>query len=672
MLTVLACAPAAQAVAPTFATPQTYANATSAEDVAYTDVDGDGIGDLLTAVNDGGGGLRVFFGAGLGAFGTVPDPVATGGLTKRVATADLDGDGVADLVTIDGKTVTVRPGVAGGGFAAATATSLAPDAPAAFAIADLTGDGKPDLAVAGSDGGFPTASGRLWILVNDGSGTFSVDQTIYTGSNRSTSSIVAFDADKDGDQDLAAADFGRQTVQVYKNPGAGVFSDVNGDPTGRTDIALGTTAAAVGAGGDLTGDGNPDLIASAGGDFKVLRGDGAGGFVPDATWYSSGQQNMKIEVVDVNGDGDLDVVTQQKDPGTFEVIAGNGDGTFDTALEIPVGGYLDSILVRDFDGDGKLDLAGADYFGSKLLVVRNTTPMPVAPTVQINTPPLTKATYTKGQSVAADYACTDDAGGLTCTGPVANGQPVDTSHVGTNQRFEVVARDADGLETRVTHFYDVVEAPAPQPAAPTREAAKPAVTPTPPAAKPTPKDQAVVRQSAPVTSAAKSAPKSAPAKPLLTGKPVNLPVLTTVPNVTVIGGYVVASGGGNVIAAGGGNVIAAGGGNVIAAGGGNVIAAGGGNVIAAGGGNLFGGGLRAFAAKAKPKKKLVVLARGSKLFPQPGKGSVKIKATKQGRALLKKLFARRGRQTVRVTYAIGYSEPGMPTVVATKTVTIRE
>ena len=109
---------------------------------------------------------------------------------------------------------------------------------------------------------------------------------------------------------------------------------------------------------------------------------------------------------------------------------------------------------------------------------------------------------------------------------------------------------------------------------------------------------------------------------------------------------------------------------VVSAGGGNVVSAGGGNVVSAGGGNLFGG-IRGFAAAAK-KPKLVVLAKGQKTFAKPGTGKLGVKLTKQGKALLKKAFAKKGKQSVKVTYAVGFQEPGYPAVVATRTITIKE
>src|SRR3954447_9447300 len=94
-------APAALAVTPTFATPVAYAGATSAQDVAFADIDADGRGDLLTAIYTSAGGLRPFVAEDGGSFATGASVMPTGAYTKKVVAGDLDADGDADVVTLD-------------------------------------------------------------------------------------------------------------------------------------------------------------------------------------------------------------------------------------------------------------------------------------------------------------------------------------------------------------------------------------------------------------------------------------------------------------------------------------------------------------------------------------------------------------------------------------------
>ncbi len=306
---------------------------------------------------------------------------------------------------------------------------------------------------------------------------------------------------------------------------------------------------------------------------------------------------------------------------------------------------------------------------------------PPAPQVVIDTPSLSVQTFQQGERVTASYHCTNDT---SCVGPVASGALLDTATVGRNQPFEVVARNAAGNEERRTHFYTVVARPAASPSPPAA-APRPATPPpvaaprpaTPPAPQPTPTQQAQARLGAPATSNIRQQPGKVKGDRLLKPRG-SLESDITVPEKTevriALQGQLTS--GGNVVASGGGNVIAAGGGNVVAGGGGNVVAAGGGNLVQTTSAGLRSSLAATISAKKKRKKKakLVTMAKGSRYFAKAGKGKVKVKLTKQGRALIRKQFKRRGKQKVTLTFAIGLTERGSggPTVVTSKKLTIKE
>lgn len=84
-----------------------------------------------------------------------------------------------------------------------------------------------------------------------------------------------------------------------------------------------------------------------------------------------------------------------------------------------------------------------------------------APSVTLTTP-AEGASYTYGQSVDASFSCAPGTGATleSCTGTVANGKPINTTSVGSSNKFSVTAKDTDGQTTTVTHTYSV-SAPAP-------------------------------------------------------------------------------------------------------------------------------------------------------------------------------------------------------------------
>src|SRR5437879_3230526 len=81
------------------------------------------------------------------------------------------------------------------------------------------------------------------------------------------------------------------------------------------------------------------------------------------TEYAAGSQQgpSNIVVGDFNGDGKPDLAVSNVDSSTVSVLLGNGDGTFQAAQNFPVGANPWYFAVGDFNGDGKLDLAVADY-----------------------------------------------------------------------------------------------------------------------------------------------------------------------------------------------------------------------------------------------------------------------------------------------------------------------
>ena len=133
----------------------------------------------------------------------------------------------------------------------------------------------------------------------------------------------------------------------------------NGDGTFKGAASYGAGSSPFSfAVGDFNGDGKLDLaVANYGTNYAtVLLGNGDGTF-KGAVSYSAGSYPVSVAVGDFNGDGKLDLVVANQDSGDVSVLLGNGgDGTFQVAGTHSVAGsVLDSVVVGDFNGDGKLD-----------------------------------------------------------------------------------------------------------------------------------------------------------------------------------------------------------------------------------------------------------------------------------------------------------------------------
>ena len=92
-----------------------------------------------------------------------------------MAVADLTGDGIPDIVTANAfdNTVSVLMGIGNGTFQPQQTFAVG-SRPYSVAVADLTGDGNPDIVTTNYLGN------SLSVLLNDGDGTFAAQQTIAT------------------------------------------------------------------------------------------------------------------------------------------------------------------------------------------------------------------------------------------------------------------------------------------------------------------------------------------------------------------------------------------------------------------------------------------------------------------------------------------------------------
>jgi hypothetical protein len=120
-----------------------------------------------------------------------------------------------------------------------------------IASADLNGDGIPDLVVSDMNDGFPSL-GNVTVLLGKGDGTFTPGTTLQTGSIPYSIAIADFNGD--GKADLATADAGSNTISVFLGKGDGTFAAPL-SPAAGTDPVF----AAV---GDFNGDGILDLAAA--------------------------------------------------------------------------------------------------------------------------------------------------------------------------------------------------------------------------------------------------------------------------------------------------------------------------------------------------------------------------------------------------------------------------
>jgi len=231
-------------------------------------------------------------------------------------------------------------------------------------LGDLDGDGDLDLITSA------TASSAFVVFENDDTGSFESGSQIDTILDRGASHTSLGDLDGDGDLDLITAASSSNAFVVFKNDGAGVFDEGTQIDTILDHGAVHTSL------GDLDGDGDLDLITTANGSdaFVIFKNDGTGGF--DAgTQISTSLDDYAIHTSlgDLDGDGDLDLITAASNSNAFVVFKNSGDGTFDAGVQINTS--LDSVArhtsLGDLDGDGHLDLITAANNSDAFVVFKN-------------------------------------------------------------------------------------------------------------------------------------------------------------------------------------------------------------------------------------------------------------------------------------------------------------
>jgi hypothetical protein len=340
---------------PSFLGPVSYPVGTPDEHSA-ADFDNDGILDLIVKNGHMVGMLR---GNGDGTFqpavnfnaGTTP---YEGGGTYSLAVGDFNTDGELDVVTATEYRLSLLLGDGHGSLGIPTTVDGLGNG-GSVAVGDFNADGKLDLGVAminvyqGGYGNYYIPFAK--VLLGDGHGGFSPPTTIQVGElgYSPTATVATADLNGDGMQDLLVdvPDYG--TVSVMLNDGLGNLQAPTAFPAGAGGFPYRMAT------GDVDGDGDIDLV-TVGYSVSVMINDGLGAFGSPQDYFV-GVHEGSVLLRDFNNDGKLDIAMTEGWERNLTVVLGKGDGTFSAPLMFDgPGGWFGS-TAGDFNGDGWLDLA---------------------------------------------------------------------------------------------------------------------------------------------------------------------------------------------------------------------------------------------------------------------------------------------------------------------------
>jgi hypothetical protein len=358
--------------------------------VASGDFNNDGVLDLVAAGEvslasgycSGGSVLQTWLGNGDGTFTTGPTMSYSG----SIVVADFNIDGNLDLY--DGFNIYLGNGTGSFQILNASAGSV-PVIPSAT-VADLNGDGIPDLVT-----GVVGAPGSLTEYLGKGDGTFDAGTTISFSVDPSQfpgyqdfgggsprfppTSLAVGDLNQDGLDDvvvnagtvlwvfLSTGNIAAPSVLSYRNGNTVVLGKI---AVGIGGVVAGETATCVTL-RDVNGDGNLDAVIGSVGfgglaypnQISVLPGDGKGAFATPSVFPidTNSADNIQVLMGDFTYDGNLDVAAYVPYTSTLTVMPGNGAGVFGSAVPLNLwtnGGIIPNfreIVAPDLLNDGSND-----------------------------------------------------------------------------------------------------------------------------------------------------------------------------------------------------------------------------------------------------------------------------------------------------------------------------
>lgn len=271
---------------------------------------------------------------------------------QNVFAADMNGDGHMDVLSsslADSKIVWYQnDGL--GNFPLEKVVSTAPGAVSHVIAADLDGDDDQDVIASYSEGD------KVAWFENDGNGNFGPLQ-LFSSTADFAISVFAADLDGDEDLDILSASYYDNKIAWYKNTdGLGTFSSEKIIST-NAEGAWGVYAA------DIDGDGDVDVLSASSDDNKVAwyKNDGSGNFGPQLIISESTTWAGTVVAADLDGDGDLDVISASTPDSQLEWYRNtDGNGNFAPKIIITYSAeWPQAVYAADIDLDGDMDVLSA-------------------------------------------------------------------------------------------------------------------------------------------------------------------------------------------------------------------------------------------------------------------------------------------------------------------------
>ena len=349
-----------------FAPPINYPVGTQPREIAIGDLNGDGILDMVVP-NSGSDTITVMIGLSNSNFLTLV-PIPVGDRPEDVDIADINGDGHQDIIVAnrDSRNFGILLGDGVGGFAPMVTFPPFPGTarPVQIQAVDIDNDGLLDVVTSAVSGA------SLLVHLNNGDMTFT---TVIGSANVEIHSDMAIaDLDGDGLLDIMIdSPNGGLLNRIRWNLGSGQFA-LSETVLPEFTVTLGVAI------GDVDSDGLPDIVftdnptgAGNPGNIRVIRNLGNRLFAPAVTYPLGSVTGTKPILIDLNGDGHLDVVVGAFSLTSLRTMINAGDGTFTPGPATAFGFAAFTVDSADFDGDNDPDIVAVSSNSGVVSVLFN-------------------------------------------------------------------------------------------------------------------------------------------------------------------------------------------------------------------------------------------------------------------------------------------------------------
>lgn len=374
--------------------------------LVLADLRGTGFKDIVEIGQNGY--IEVLLNDGKGNFTSPAVSYISDGQPTAVVVADVNGDNIPDIIvtnapgsiyigpasgqiltTKNGNDVTVLLGNGDGTFRGELSDGTGIAAPnyavggnpLYLAVADVNGDGHPDIVVANS------ADNDVGVLLNSGTGTFSA-QVVF-GAGTTPDCVALADVNGDGILDILVANSIDNSVGVLLGKGNGAFGTQIVTSLGSSQTSSSGSQFLTLATGKLDASGRIDVVVGVLGNgtasVAVLSNyNPATGTFTVGPAFAAGLRVQTLLLADVHenpksptANGFLDLIAVSSADNVVDVLAGNGDGTFGASTQYALSGVStnsaaqQTLAVGDVNGDGYADLVAASPTDNILQVLNN-------------------------------------------------------------------------------------------------------------------------------------------------------------------------------------------------------------------------------------------------------------------------------------------------------------